>query len=562
MRFYLGIAGLGDHDAAAAVVDGEGRVIAAAEEERYTRVKFDPSFPVNSVNFCLAKAGIGMGDISEIGYYFDPRLYRREKIIFSVKNIRHAPELLGKAAKFAKFNRAKKIIRERLKYKGTISCIRHHLCHAASVFFSSPFSRAAIVSIDGAGEWETAWIGRGSGKTIDAFESIMWPHSLGKVYGAFTQFLGFKCDSDEYKVMGLSAYGEPSYYEKFRDILKVTEDGKFAVNESYFRFPYGSPVLFSKKCEQLFGKPVKKFTNASKRDRDLAASLQKRVEDCFLSYVDRAVKITGIRDVCIVGGVALNCLAVGKIIKNKIADSVYVCPASSDAGCALGAAHYLAGARSPRYKRSPLINAYLGDSFTDEEIEGYLNRSGIDYGDRGDQIVDAAAELIAEGKVVGWFQGRTEYGQRALGARSILANPQIADMKKIVNEKVKFREPFRPFAPSILNEARNQYFDCGAHTSSFMTHTFEAKPGTAKKIPAVIHADGTARVQTVTKTENGIYYELIKKVGEKTGIPAVLNTSFNVKGEPIVNNPEDAVNCFLKAGLDALAIGRFLIERR
>ena len=550
MKFYLGIVGLGQDNAAAAIVNEYGQVIAAAEEERYTRVKLDSSFPINSIKFCLDTTGIGIEEVTEIGYYFSPNLYRKERIFFALKNTYHLPSLLRKSVKFAKFYLAKQIIRKELKYKGPISFIQHHLCHAASVFFASSFPEATIVSIDGVGEWETAWIGYGKGGNITHIESTLWPNSLGEVYAAFTQFLGFNYNFDEYKVMGLSAYGSPSYYGQFMDVLKVLGNGKFAVNESYFCYHYGKDILFSGKCEKLFGKPNKKFTEPSERDKNLAASLQKRTEDCFLAYVSRAVRLTGIRNVCIAGGVALNCVAIGKIIKNRIADSIYLGPASSDAGCALGAAYYLARIRSEKYMRHPLKNAYLGNSFTDGEIKKSLDQFNLNYTDYGDKITDVTAELIAKGKIVGWFQGRTEYGQRALGARSILANPTIPDMKQVINEKVKFRELFRPLAPSVLKEATNQYFDCNGHLSPFMTHTFTAKPEVSKKIPAVIHIDGTARVQTVTKEENGNYYELIKKVGEKTGHPVVLNTSFNIKGEPIVNSPEDAISCFLKTELE------------
>lgn len=560
MTFYLGIVGLGDHDAAAAIVDENGRVLAAAEEERYTRIKFDPSFPVNSIRCCLAAAGITIEDVAEIGYYFEPRLYSTERLVYGIWNLHHIPTLIKKAVKFSKFSLAEQNLRK-FGYKGKISFIPHHLCHAASVFFASPFEQATIVSIDGVGEWETAWIGLGRGKDLIHKESTLWPHSLGMVYAAFTQFLGLKFNSDEYKVMGLAAYGVLSYYDQFKDVLKIDDDMRFTVNDGYFRYPYGSDILFGRRCETVFGKPNVRFEEPSSRDKDLAASLQKRVEDCFLSYVTRAVNLTGVRNVCITGGVALNCVAIGKIIESKIADSVYLGPASSDAGCALGAAFYLANSRSSRSRRSTLLNANLGDSFSDETIRTTLDRSNIRYENCGDSIGERTAELIAQGKVIAWFQGRTEYGQRALGARSILANPTIADMKRIINQKVKFREPFRPLAPSIIKEEVDKYFDCRGDASPFMTHTFRAFPGAAQSIPAVIHVDGTARVHTVSHDENPHYYQLIRAVGQKTGHPVVLNTSFNVKGEPIVNSPLDAINCFTKTELDALAIGRFLVKR-
>lgn len=311
----------------------------------------------------------------------------------------------------------------------------------------------------------------------------------------------------------------------------------------------------------LFGEPNLEFKAPSERDKNLAASLQKRIEDAFCAYVAKAISLTGIRKLCVTGGVALNCLAIGKLIEKGLADSVFLAPASSDAGCALGAAYHLAIMNSENFVRTPLKNAYLGDSFSEKEIEGSLKQAGLKYAYHAGKITDITADIIAKGNIVGWFQGRTEYGQRALGARSILANPMIANMKDIVNAKVKYREPFRPLAPSVLAEAAEQYFCCDGHTSPFMTHTFKARPDAFDKIPAVIHIDGTARVQTVTKEANGIYYELIKKVGERTGHPVVLNTSFNVKGEPIVNSPLDAINCFLKTDLDALAIGGFLVVK-
>lgn len=562
MKFYLGIAGMRDHGAAAAIVNERGELLAASEEERYTRVKFDPSFPINSIRACLVSAGIDMEDISEVGYYYNPRLYKKEKMVFLLKHMHHLPSIIKKAANFSKSYLATEEIKRRLSYKGPVTPLAHHLCHAASAFFASPFPEATVVSIDGVGEWETSWIGYGKGKGIKHLESLLWPHSLGMVYAAFTQFLGFKYDSDEYKVMGLSAYGSLSYYDSFREMIRVLPDGKFEIKEAYFDYPHWHPVFCGRKCTRLFGNANKHFAEPSERDKNLAASLQKRTEDVFIAYVKRAVELTGMRKVCLAGGVALNCVAIGEILRRKVADLVYVGPASGDAGCAAGAAYYLASIRSPRYERSPLKNAYLGLSFTDEEVKSVLKRFNLDYKDCGNNTADMAANLIASGKIIGWFQGRTEYGQRALGARSILANPALARMKHDINEKVKYRELFRPLAPSVLEEKAHQYFDCYNNTSPFMTHAFMAKPGVAGKIPAVVHVDGTARAQTVSKEENGIYYDLIEKVGEKIGHPVVLNTSFNIKGEPIVNSPEDAIKCFLKTGLDALVIGRFIVERK
>ncbi len=562
MKFYLGIAGLGEYNAAAAIVNEHGEVVAAAEEERYTRIKFDSSFPINSIHFCLAKAGITIRDVDEVGYYFCPQLYQKERMIFGIRNICHAPDLLRKSFKFAKFNFIKTIIREKLQYEGAISLIPHHLCHAASAFMISPYQDATIVSIDGAGEWETSWIGYGKGKDIKHIESTLWPHSLGLVYSAFTQFLGFSYYTDQYKVMGLSAYGAPVYYDQFKEIMHISDDGRFEIDTSYFSYPHGSKTLFSKKCEKLFGKSNKVFIDPSERDKNLAASLQKRIEDCILAYVSRAIKLTGIRNVCIAGGVAMNCLAIGKIMQTGISNNVYLGPASSDAGCALGAACYLSSIRSGSYKRTALKNALLGNSFNTEEIRKILDQSNIDYTDCKEAIIERTAELIARGKIVGWFQGGTEYGQRALGARSILANPSIAEMKKIVNEKVKYRELFRPLAPSVLLNEVGKYFYNDETPSPYMTHTYLAKPGVIDLLPAVIHQDRTSRVHTVSREENGIYYDLIKSIGEKTGHPVVLNTSFNIKDEPLINTPLQAINCFLKTKLDALAIGSFLVEKK
>lgn len=562
MGFFLGLVGLGTHDAAAAIVDGNGQLIAAAEEERYTRIKFDPSFPVKSVAFCLKKAGITLNEVDRIGYYLRPQLHLLERAKFAAKNPAHLGGYLRKALKFRKFSSVTNVIRDTLNYQGHIDLIPHHLCHGTGVFFSSPFEQATLVSIDGVGEWETSWIGTGKGNVVDRLESVVWPDSLGEFYSAVTQFLGYKYDSDEYKVMGLAAYGKPTFAKEFEQLVHLSEDGRFKINRRFFDYPFGAATLFNRKeFERMFGPANPSIQPPSDRDKSFAASAQHRLEECFLEYVRRAVKLTGIRDVCLTGGVAMNCSAVGKVLASGIADRIFIGPASADDGCAIGAAYHLAATHSPTFSRSPLVSPYLGNSFTSAEIEHALNKKGLEYARHHDSIVQYTAGMIANGKVVGWFQGGTEFGQRALGARSILADPRRREMKEIINAKIKYREPYRPFAPSVLEERCEDYFHAYGNTSPYMTHVFRARDGIKDKIPAVVHVDGTSRVQTVSRRTHGIYYDLIAKVGEITRHPVILNTSFNVNGQPIVNTPEEAIECYLNTDIDALAIGTFTVEK-
>jgi len=561
MKFFLGIVGLGHHDSAAALVNENGDLLAAAEEERYTRIKFDPSFPKNSINFCLNSTGLKISDISSIGYFFDSKSFFWERFWFALKKPFYLKDYFLKYLKLKKYEGIGKLIKDHYpSFNGRLNFHHHHLCHASSVFFTSPFEKATIVSIDGVGEWETAWFGLGEGTKITKLDSVGWPNSLGEFYASFTQFLGYEANSDEYKVMGMAPYGKPIYYDKIDELIGIDNNHRFKINQKFFDFPIGKQPLYNYKFfSKLFGQPSTYSQNPSDRDKNLAASFQKKLSDCLIDYIKYAVNKTGEKNVCLTGGVAMNCAAVGDLAKSGIVDKIFINFASADDGCAVGAAFLESKNFSNSFSRKENISAYLGNEWSDFEIKKELDKFSLNYSKPVEGIIEKTSLELNNGKVIGWFQGKTEFGQRALGNRSILANPNIKNMKDLINQKIKNRETFRPFAPSILEEELNNYYHTYGNSSPFMTHTFDAKSINSYKIPSVVHVDNTSRVQSVKKDQ--FYYRLIKSFYNKSNIPVLLNTSFNVNGEPIVNTPEEAIKCFLNTEIDNLSIGSFFCKK-
>lgn len=560
MVYVLGISCF-YHDSAACLVK-DGKVIAAASEERFSRQKHDNRFPYNAIDYCLKEGGIKINDVDYIGFYEKP-LVKFERILTT--NITTYP--LG----FWQFYKAiPSWVTQKLKiptilgkigYKKDVIFINHHLSHASSAFFVSPFEKAAILTFDGVGEWDTASCGIGAGNKINLVKEMRFPNSLGLLYSAVTAYLGFDVNNDEYKVMGLAPYGEPTYYEKFNDVINIKDDGSFRLNEDYFAYHY-KMMIFSSKFVREFGEPRKKNGKMEERHMDIASSLQKITEEVVVRMAKNLQRETGMQNLVLAGGVAMNSVANGKILRYTKLKRLFVQHASSDSGGALGVAFYIYNQVLNNKRNYVMEHAYLGPKFSTDKIREFLDKNNVKYEEMPyDKIIRKTARLISEDKVVGWFQGGMEWGERALGNRSILANPCNAEMKDIVNKKVKHREEFRPFAPSVILEEAPKYFDM-LEPVPFMLEVYDVKKGKDKIIPAVTHVDGSARLQTVTKESNPLYYALIKEFKRITGVPVVLNTSFNVKGEPIVCTPEDAYKCFIGTEIDYLAMDKFLIQKQ
>ena len=551
------------HDAAACLLK-DGRVEAAAEEERFTREKHDSSFPENAVKFCLEKAGITAKDLNYVVFYEKP-LVKFERILHTfVKSFPRSfwyfyqaiPSWLNEKL------RVERQIKKKVRYKGPVLFVPHHLSHAASAFFVSPFNEAAIATFDGVGEWATATIGYGKGNKIRILKEITFPDSLGLLYSAITAFLGFKVNNDEYKVMGLASYGKPAYYEKFKKIVDIKEDGSFKLDMKYFCYEHRQK-MFSREMMKLLGKPRKYGgrEKITKRHADIASSMQKITEEIILKISNHAYKITKSRNLCIAGGVGLNCVANGKILANTKFKKLFIQPAAGDSGGALGAAYYVHNALLNRKRGYVMDEAYFGPEFSNKEIKDFLDESEIKYEHLDDQeLLKKVASLIWKNKIIGWYQGRMEFGPRALGSRSILANPCNPKMKDILNKKVKHREEFRPFAPAVIAEEASKYFELD-YEAPFMLQAVDVKKGKEKLVPSITHVDGTARVQTINRKQNRLYYDLIKEFKKLSGVPVIINTSFNVRGEPIVNTPEDAYNCFKNTQIDYLVMGNYFIRK-
>ena len=576
------------HDAAAALLE-DGNIIAAAQEERFTRKKHDPSFPMKSVEYCFEKAGIRADDVDIVAFYDKPFI-KFERLLetylayapFGIRSFIQAMPPWIKKKLFMKEH-----IRAELKYSGKIIFPEHHHSHAASAFYPSPFEEAAILTVDGVGEWATVSLGSGRSNSMELLEEIRFPHSLGLLYSAFTYYCGFKVNSGEYKLMGLAPYGEPVYADLIRSkLIDIKDDGSFKLNMKYFNYPVGL-TMTNKKFHDLFGGPPrKKETEVGQRHMDLARSVQVVTEEVVMKMASHLKSLTGVRNLCMAGGVALNCVANGKLLREGPFEKIWIQPASSDAGGALGAAliawhEYLGKDRKVKGTGDSQKASLLGPDFSDDEIEKYLNLNNIPHVRMNkEKLYSEVAGLIASENVIGWFQGRMEFGPRALGARSILGDPRSEKMQSIINRKIKFRESFRPFAPSILAEKAGEYFGLDAESPYMLivSPVAEAKRvpvqdgrdlkglGKLKEkrslVPAITHVDYSARVQTVKMEDNPDYYELIKQFSERHGCPLVINTSFNVRGEPIVCTPEDAYRCFMRTNMDYLVMGSFVIDKK
>lgn len=558
------------HDSAAALLK-DGKVIAAVEEERFSRNKFDDGFPKLAIDWCLDEAKITPDKITSVAFYDKPVLkFERlldnyiavaPKGLYSFLDV--IPKWLHKRL-WVKND----IIKHFNGFKGQIIFPEHHMSHAAHTFYTSPYDESAILTVDGVGEWTTTSFGFAKNNSITLLNDIRWPHSLGLFYSAFTYFLGFQVNEGEYKLMGLASYGKPKYYDLILDnLIDVKNDGSIHLNMKYFAFTYDK-VMTNKRFSNLFGiDPRKENEKTEQIHYDIGASAQKILEDILLKMVSHVYNKTKMKNLCLGGGVALNGVANYRIFKEGPFDNIHIPPSPGDAGSAVGCAQYLYHIYHKNNKvieqaRSERIinNVYVGPYYSDDEIKRFLDSKNIKYNslDRN-TLLEQTAKLISDGNVVGWYQGKMEWGPRALGNRSILADPRRADMKDILNEKIKHRESFRPFAPSILEEYVSEYFDIDIPSPYMLMVAPVKRP---KDIPAVTHVDGTGRLQTVSKESNPLYYDLISEFYRLTKIPVLINTSMNVKGEPIVNTPQEAFNMLLKTDMDHLVMGTFMISNK
>jgi len=549
------------HDAAACLLK-DGKIIAAAEEERFTRKKHDFDFPINAAQYCLREAGITVDQIDYVGFYEKP-LIKFERILYTYMST--FPRSLRAYLEALPIWLNQKLwipslIRRQLGYEGEVLFIDHHMSHAASAFLVSPFEEAAILTTDGVGEWTTTAYGVGRGTKIELLKEIRFPHSLGLLYSAVTAHLGFKVNNDEYKVMGLASYGKPTYYDQLKKVIDIRPDGSYHLDMSYFAYHYALRML-SDKFRREFGEPREPESEIKQEHMDLAASLQLILEEALLNAANHLYELTKMDAICLAGGVALNCVANKRILEETPFQHIFIQPAAGDSGGSLGVATYIYNVLLGNPRVYTMTNAYLGPQFSTEEIRAFLDGKGIEYEEYDlDELLPLTARLIADNKIIGWFQGRMEFGPRALGSRSILANPCNPKMKDILNDRVKHREDFRPFAPVILQEKASEYLKLD-YPMPFMVLLSDVMEDKYDVIPAVTHVDGTARPQTVTKEENGIYYDLVAEFEKITGVPVLINTSFNVRGEPIVCTPEDAYNCFANTGIDVLVMDRFVIYK-
>ncbi len=556
------------HDAAAALLKN-GVIIAAAEEERFTRKKHDQSFPINTINFCMQKAGITPDKISYVAFYEKPLLKFDRLLMQHISAYPLSYWSFYKALPnwIVEKLRIQTTIRKKLKkdgkrFTGEILFIEHHMAHAASSYMVSPFDEAAILTVDGVGEWTTTAMGHARGSDIKLTKKIDFPHSLGLLYSAVTAYLGFKVNNDEYKVMGLAPYGKPVYYEQMKKLIDVKEDGSYALDMSYFSYHYGMKSITKKFIEE-FG-PSRKPEAALEQDhKDIAASVQKLLEETLFTILQNLHVETKSKNLCMAGGVALNSVANGKITKNTPFKNIFIQPAASDAGTSLGAALYVWHTLLENKREYMQTTSAFGPSFTAEEIKEYLGKNNIIYTEYKNvhEAAKKAAELIHGDQVIGWFQGAMEWGPRALGNRSILSNPCNPNMKDILNAKVKHRELFRPFAPVILQEKVHEWFDIDKDEEPFMLFVYLFKEAKRKIVPAVVHVDGSGRLQTINKEQNQAYYTVIKEFEKQSGVPILINTSFNIRGEPIVCTPHDAYRCMMGTGVDYLVMDRFIIAR-
>jgi carbamoyltransferase len=586
-QYILGISAF-YHDSAACLLR-DGEIVAAVSEERLTRKKGDPDFPRRAVDYCLEHAGIGVRDLAAVGFYDKP-LLKFERILETYLGVvpRGFRSFLMAGPLWIKDKLyIDRQIKEALGYTGEILYSEHHESHAASAFYPSPFEEAAILTMDGVGEWATASIGIGRGNEIDILDELHWPDSLGLLYSAFTYYTGFKVNSGEYKVMGLAPYGEPKYVDRiYNELMDLHEDGSFRLNQKYFNYLTGL-TMTNGEFDKLFdGPPRVPESKLTQKEMDLARSVQVVCEEVMLRMARTAHAKTGLPNLCLAGGVALNCVGNGRLLREGPFREVWIQPAAGDAGGALGVAQlihhrHFGKARVVTPGRDSMKGAYLGPEFTSDQIEMFLESTGAIYRRLDEQtMLETVAQRLAEEKIVGWFDGRLEFGPRALGSRSILGDPRSPKMQAQMNIKIKFREGFRPFAPSVLRDRVSDYFELDRESPYMLLVAPVQKhrriPLSAEQhqlwgieklnvprsdIPAVTHIDYSARIQTVTRETNRRYYDLIKAFERHTGCGVVVNTSFNVRGEPIVCTPADAYRCFMRTNIDALVMGPFLLEK-
>jgi len=595
VKTILGISAFYHDSAATILVDG--KIIAAAQEERFTRKKHDSSYPYNAIEFVLDFAKVKLSEVDQIIFFEKPFL-KFERLLetyvaFAPRGFKSFCMAMPVWLKDKLFQK-KMIFNELKKHDNNFNDIKkiyfsdHHLSHAASAFFPSPFEEAIVLTADGVGEWATTTVAIGKGNNLEIKKEIHFPHSLGLLYSAFTFYVGFKVNSGEYKLMGLAPYGNPIYEDKIKsNLIDIKEDGSFHLDQSYFNYSTGL-TMTNKKFDNLFGQKVRDSKNekVTQFHMDIAASIQKVTEDVMIKIAKSLKEEFNISNLCLAGGVALNCVANGKILKEKIFDNIWVQPAAGDAGGSLGAAlalwHIEQGNKREVNLDDDMKGSYLGPEFTQEEIEKELKKIGANFEKVNfEDLINQTSEFLSNEKAIGWFQGRMEFGPRALGGRSILGDPRSDKMQKNLNLKVKYRESFRPFAPSVLRDDISSWFDISVDSPYMllvaninskkkieMTEEQKKLFGIDKlnikrsEIPAVTHVDYSARIQTVTKDNNNRYYDLFSKFKEKTGCPIIVNTSFNVRGEPIVNTPTDAFNCFMGTELDYLVIGDCILDKK
>ena len=575
------------HDSAACLVL-DGKIIAAAQEERFSRIKHDNRFPEQAIEYCLREGGITADELDYVVFYDKPFL-KFERILETY--LAYAPLGIRSFLMAIPLWIRKKLwipdlIEKSLGYKGEVLFTEHHESHAASTFFPSPFERAAFLTMDGVGEWATASFGVGNDNRISIDSELHFPHSLGLLYSAFTYYTGFRVNSGEYKVMGLAPYGEPKYVQTILDnLIDLKEDGSFKLNMKYFNYCAGL-TMTNRRFHRLFGrKPRKRESELSQMDMDLARSVQVVTEEIVMRMARHVYKLTGEKYLCLAGGVALNCVANGKLLREGPFEDIWIQPAAGDAGGALGAAlfvwyQYLDNPRNADNHKDSQMGSYLGPGYSNEEIETFLKEHSIPHSRVDGEIIDRTVELLTQEKVVGWFQGRMEFGPRALGNRSIIGDARSPKMQRKMNLKIKYRESFRPFAPTVLAERISDFFEIDRE-SPYMLLVAQVKKekqipmkeqensffGLEKlnvvrsDVPAITHIDYSARIQSVNAEDNPKYHQLIKKFEEKTGCSVIVNTSFNVRGEPIVQSPMDAYKCFMRTEMDYLVMGDFLLDK-
>jgi len=556
------------HDSATALLK-DGKVIAAVEEERFSRAKFDDSFPKQAIDWCLKESGISSKNLDSVAFYDKPIL-KFERLLDNY--IAVAPKgLYSFLSVIPKWIHKRMWVKDEISkhlkgFNGEIIFPEHHMSHAAHTFFTSPFNESAILTVDGVGEWTTTAFGSAYDTTVKLTNDIRWPHSVGLFYSAFTYFLGFKVNEGEYKLMGLSAYGKPKYYDLImKNLVDVKDDGSVHLNMKYFSFTYDK-VMTNQNFSDLFGiVPRKEDSNAEQIHYDIAASAQLVLEEILLRMVNHVHKKTGMKNLCLGGGVALNGVVNYRILNDGPFENLHIPPSPGDAGSAVGCAQYLYYCHKKNKRKMEQNaervqnNVYVGPSYSNDEIKSFLEMNKIHYKYlETDSLLETTAQLIAEGNVIGWYQGKMEWGPRALGNRSILADPRNVEMKDILNEKIKHRESFRPFAPCILEEHLSEYFDISTPSPYMLLVAPVKKP---EKIPAVTHVDGTSRLQTVSKNTNTLFYDLIKEFYKITNVPVLINTSMNVRGEPIVNTPEQAYNMIIKTDMDYIVMGNYTVKK-